>query len=66
LFLNTDEQVISSKLWIYFALTAPLTAFVVLGWLWWDRTRQQRLAREQALLEENIGSMETDFLFKRF
>ncbi|KAK4241228.1 hypothetical protein C8A03DRAFT_41293 [Achaetomium macrosporum] len=55
-----DDQTISSLLWIYFALTTPLTGLVVLGWLWWERARQRQLAREQAELEESIQNMEKD------
>lgn len=53
-----EEYLVSAKIWIYIALTFPLTGIVVLGWLWWDRARQRTLRAEEEKLEETIEDTE--------
>ncbi|KAK4226558.1 hypothetical protein QBC38DRAFT_221177 [Podospora fimiseda] len=53
---------LSPQIWIYFAFAIPLTGVVVLGWLWWDRARQNRWARKESELDESIKTMEDDVL----
>ncbi|KAF5504995.1 hypothetical protein CGCS363_v004361 [Colletotrichum siamense] len=55
---------LSPKIWIYFALTIPLTVLVLLGWFLWEHNRKQpkesrlpafgirRTATEMAILSE--------------
>ena len=54
---------VSSKLWIYFAVTIPLTATIVGSWWWFDRRREAQYLAEDADLEKSIDKMEKDILF---
>ncbi|KAK5664127.1 hypothetical protein OQA88_342 [Cercophora sp. LCS_1] len=53
-----QEKVVSQDLWIYFAITIPITLFVVLFWRWWDQRREKRYEREDADIEAGIEKME--------
>jgi hypothetical protein len=61
--LEDDTYVVSNKLWIYFAVTLPITAFILIAWMWHDRRRQAQHARDDADLEKNIDKMERDIMF---
>jgi hypothetical protein len=54
--------VVSSQLWIYFVISIPVTAIIVAIWLWFDRRREAKFAREDADLELNIVKMENDIM----
>lgn len=54
--------VVSVQLWIYFALTIPITAIILVAWLWWDRRREAQHVRDDADLENNIDEMEKEML----
>lgn len=54
---------VSAQLWIYFAVTVPVTAFILLVWTWYDRRREAQYARDDADLENNIDKMEKDIMF---
>ncbi|KAK3302089.1 uncharacterized protein B0T15DRAFT_403587 [Chaetomium strumarium] len=53
---------VSPLLWIYFAISIPLTLIVVLGWRWWDRRREMRYAKEDADIEAGIEKMEAQIM----
>ncbi|KAK2060631.1 hypothetical protein LY76DRAFT_509627 [Colletotrichum caudatum] len=41
-FQSAIDVSLSPKIWIYFALTIPLTIFVLLGWFMWDKKQKAR------------------------
>ncbi|KAL2257826.1 hypothetical protein VTK26DRAFT_9120 [Humicola hyalothermophila] len=53
---------VSPLLWIYFAITIPLTLMVVVLWRWWDRRREERYAAEDADIEAGIERMEAQIM----
>ncbi|KAH6850236.1 hypothetical protein B0I37DRAFT_413649 [Chaetomium sp. MPI-CAGE-AT-0009] len=53
---------VSPLLWIYFAITIPITLVIVIGWRWWDRRREQRYAEEDRDIEEGIEKMEAQIM----
>ncbi|KEY65212.1 hypothetical protein S7711_09339 [Stachybotrys chartarum IBT 7711] len=57
------NPMVSGQLWIYFAVTVPVTAFILLVWTWYDRRREAQYARDDADLENNIDKMEKDIMF---
>ncbi|AEO69344.1 uncharacterized protein THITE_2119638 [Thermothielavioides terrestris NRRL 8126] len=57
-----NNQIVSPLLWIYFAITAPLTLLVVVAWRWWDNRRERRHAAEDADLEAGIDRMEAQIM----
>ncbi|KAF6815673.1 hypothetical protein CPLU01_02682 [Colletotrichum plurivorum] len=61
-FENGADPVISKSLWVYFAITVPLTIIIVVGWIWFDRRREGQFAIEDADLEENIVNMEAEIM----
>ncbi|KAK1751824.1 hypothetical protein QBC47DRAFT_76733 [Echria macrotheca] len=57
-----DEPVVSKDLWIYFAITVPLTLAIVLLWRWWDRRRERRYEAEDRDIEAGIAKMELQIM----
>ncbi|KAF5130063.1 hypothetical protein E5D57_006398 [Metarhizium anisopliae] len=57
-FFNFQEY-----LWIYFAVTIPITAAIVAIWVWFDRRREAQYARDDEDLEQNIDKMEKEIMF---
>lgn len=53
---------VSPLLWIYFAISVPLTIAVVVCWHLWDRRREQRYAEEDKDLEAGIEKMEAQIM----
>lgn len=53
----------SDSLWIYFAVTVPITAAIVALWLWFDRRREAQYAKDDEDLEQNIDKMEKEIMF---
>ncbi|KAL2164543.1 hypothetical protein VTH06DRAFT_3760 [Thermothelomyces fergusii] len=53
---------VSPLLWIYFAITVPLTVVVVVFWHLWDRRRERRYAVEDADIEAGIQKMESQIM----
>lgn len=53
---------VSVELWIYFAVTVPVTLAVVALWVWSDRRREARHRRDEADLERDIDKMEKDIM----
>ncbi|KAG6035159.1 hypothetical protein E4U41_006237 [Claviceps citrina] len=64
-FFNFQESAhpVSVSLWIYFAVTIPITASIVAIWMWFDRRREAQYARDDEDLEQNIDRMERDIMF---
>ncbi|KLU88997.1 hypothetical protein MAPG_07976 [Magnaporthiopsis poae ATCC 64411] len=56
------QPVVAASLWIYFALTVPLTLAIVVSWLVWDRRRERHYAEEDADLEIGIEKMELQIM----
>ncbi|KAI5922196.1 hypothetical protein F4810DRAFT_299966 [Camillea tinctor] len=57
-----DGKEVSSDLWIYFAVTIPLTLAIVLSWWALDHYREKQYAAEDQDIEKGIEKMETDIL----
>lgn len=57
------DPTVSTDLWIYFAVSVPITAFIVGSWMWYDRRREAQYARSDADLERDIDRMEKDIMF---
>lgn len=57
-----DTSVVSPQLWIYFAITIPLTLTIVLAWRVWDRQRTAKYAHEDVDLEAGIDAMEAQIM----
>ncbi|AEO57656.1 hypothetical protein MYCTH_2304073 [Thermothelomyces thermophilus ATCC 42464] len=53
---------VSPLLWIYFAITVPLTVVVVVCWCLWDRRRERRFEAEDADIEAGIEKMEAQIM----
>ena len=53
---------VSVELWIYFAVTVPITAIIVVTWVLVDRKREEQHKRDDADLERNIDKMERDIM----
>lgn len=51
------------QLWIYFAVTIPITLIILAAWTWFDKRRQAQYAKDDADLEQNIDTMEKDIMF---
>ncbi|KJK77484.1 hypothetical protein H634G_07223 [Metarhizium anisopliae BRIP 53293] len=64
-FFNFQESAhpVSMDLWIYFAVTIPITAAIVAIWVWFDRRREAQYARDDEDLEQNIDKMEKEIMF---
>lgn len=53
---------VSPLLWIYFAITIPVTLIIVVCWRWWDRRREAQYAKEDRDVEEGIEKMEAQIM----
>lgn len=58
----TPWSPVSPMLWIYFAITVPITLAIVVVWRWWDRRREVRYAAEDADIEAGIERMEAQIM----
>lgn len=56
------ETVVSTQLWVYFAITVPLTAVLLVWWLLFERKREGQYREQDADLEKNIERMEADIM----
>ncbi|KAH7354331.1 hypothetical protein B0T11DRAFT_126782 [Plectosphaerella cucumerina] len=61
-FAADANPTISSSIWVFFAITIPVTALIVAGWLAFDRRREGRFKTEDDDLEKNIEHMEADIM----
>ncbi|CAJ2510187.1 Uu.00g060870.m01.CDS01 [Anthostomella pinea] len=57
-----DGAEVSREIWIYFAVTVPLTLVIVLSWWFLDHRREKQYAAEDLDIEQGIASMEKDML----
>ncbi|KAM0343276.1 hypothetical protein ACHAPU_008726 [Fusarium lateritium] len=57
------DPVISVELWVYFAITVPVTALIVGCWMFIDKRRQEQHKKDDADLEKNIDDMEKEIMF---
>ncbi|XDG00684.1 hypothetical protein ABKA04_000299 [Annulohypoxylon sp. FPYF3050] len=57
-----DGATVSKKLWVYFAVTIPLTVIILLFWYYLDRRREKRYAEEDLEIEKGIDGMEKEIL----
>ena len=62
-FQSDANPVVSSDLWIYFIVTIPITAVILLAWMWFDRRRERKYKQDDEDLEKNIEKMEKDIMF---
>lgn len=53
---------VSPLLWVYFAITVPVTLAIVVCWRWWDRRREAKYAQEDADIEVGIEKMEAQIM----
>ncbi len=53
---------VSPLLWIYFAITIPITLAIVVCWRLWDRRREAQYEREDADIEAGIDKMEAQIM----
>ena len=60
--LLAENTEVSEELWIYFAVTIPLTLLIVGMWWYIDRLHEKRYAREDEDIEKGIQTMETEIL----
>ncbi|KAI2472047.1 hypothetical protein F4781DRAFT_385108 [Annulohypoxylon bovei var. microspora] len=59
---SSDGATVSKKLWVYFAVTIPLTIIILLFWYYLDRKREKRYTEEDVEIERGIDTMEKDIL----
>jgi type VI protein secretion system component VasK len=59
---NADATPVSSDIWIYIVTTVPITALIVVFWLWYDRRRERRYKEEDEKLETDIEKMEKEIM----
>lgn len=63
-FQNDDgtSPAVTSTLWIYFAITVPLTMLVLGVWFWWDKRREKKFTDEEKAIEKAKPNLENDFV----
>ncbi|KAI2785319.1 hypothetical protein F4815DRAFT_15846 [Daldinia loculata] len=59
---SSGSSEVSSELWVYFAVTVPLTFLIVLVWWFIDHRRERKYAEEDIEIEKGIDTMEKDIL----
>lgn len=47
-----------SQIWIYFAITGPITMFILIGWWYWNWKRERKHKTEDEDLEQGIDDLE--------
>ncbi|KAF4466845.1 hypothetical protein FALBO_6295 [Fusarium albosuccineum] len=57
------DPVVSLQLWVYFAITVPVTAIILACWIFLDKRRQEQHKKDDADLEKNIDKMEKEIMF---
>ncbi|ERS97220.1 hypothetical protein HMPREF1624_06551 [Sporothrix schenckii ATCC 58251] len=55
---DDDSPSVAPTLWIYFAITIPLTLVVLAALFWWDRTREKKFAAEEAEVSTTLPDLE--------
>lgn len=59
---GTPWSPVSPLLWIYFAISVPMTIAIVICWKLWDRRREARYELEDADIEAGIERMEAQIM----
>ena len=59
---DSHQQVVAPTLWIYFAISIPLTMFIVLFWRYWDKRRERKFAEEDIDIQAGIDDMEAQIM----
>jgi hypothetical protein len=54
--------IVAPTLWIYFAITIPLTLVIVLVWWVWEKNREKVYAKDDDDLEAGIERMEAQIM----
>ncbi|CAK7268623.1 hypothetical protein SEPCBS57363_003187 [Sporothrix epigloea] len=49
---------VAPTLWVYFAITIPLTVVVLVALFWWDRTREKKFADEEREAATTLPDLE--------
>jgi hypothetical protein len=57
-----DGPIVAPTLWIYFAITIPLTLVIVLVWWVWEKNREKVYAKDDDDLEKGIDRMEAQIM----
>jgi hypothetical protein len=57
-----SDGVVSPLLWVYFIITVPITAGVVLLWRIWDKRRTKQNLADDDNLEAGIDRMEAQIM----
>lgn len=55
---DDNSPIVAPTLWIYFAITIPLTIAVLAALFWWDRTREKKFAEEEAEVSTTLPDLE--------
>ena len=56
------DPVISPDLWVYFAMTIPLTGVIVGSWIYFNQRRKRKLRRDQRAVEDDVEVMEREIM----
>ncbi|TPX17339.1 uncharacterized protein E0L32_012194 [Thyridium curvatum] len=56
------DRAVAPTLWVYFAITIPLTLIIVVSWRYWDRKREKAFADEDLDLESGIDKLEAQIM----
>ncbi|EOO04092.1 hypothetical protein UCRPA7_353 [Phaeoacremonium minimum UCRPA7] len=59
---DPGQPIVASSIWVYFAITVPITIVIVVIWRVWDRTRERQYAEEDVDLEAGIEKMEQQIM----
>lgn len=59
---DSAMAMVSSKFWIYWVITIPVTMAIVGVWWIWERKRDERYEREDKDLEKGSEDMERDIM----
>ncbi|OAA58583.1 hypothetical protein SPI_06656 [Niveomyces insectorum RCEF 264] len=55
---NAAPPVVSPTLWIYFAITVPVTLVILVVLFWWDKRREKQFSLEEKDAKENLHVLE--------
>jgi len=61
-FQNSGSPAVSHQFWIYWAVTIPLTIFIVGVWYVWEKRREAKYDKEDTDLEKGSDDMEKSIM----
>lgn len=61
-FASDADPVISPDLWVYFAMTIPLTGLIVGSWIFFNQRRKRKLRADQLAVEGDVENMEREIM----